>query len=156
MAFILSNGLKVDKNLSETPSEIRYMGIDYGSKRIGISLCDPLLTFSYSYKTLSNDKNFFKELKTIIKEKNVIKIILGLPSDGYHASKILAEKVLKLKNEIETKLKLIVILWDEEYTSVLAEQQIFDSVKSKKKRKDKGLIDRNSAAIILQEYLDSK
>jgi len=56
---------------------------------------------------------------------------------------------------METKLSLEVILWDEEFTSVLAQQQVLDSVKSKKKRKDKGLIDRNSAAIILQEYLNS-
>jgi len=142
-------------NSPGTGTEFRYMGIDYGSKRIGLALCDPLITFAYSYKTLINDNNFLKELKVIIKEKNVVKIILGLPSESYHASKILAEEVRKLKNEIETKLSLDVILWDEEFTSVLAEQQVLDSVKSKKKRKDKGLIDRNSAAIILQEYLNS-
>lgn len=138
-----------------TGTEFRYMGIDYGSKRIGIALCDPLLTFAYSYKTLINNKSFLNELKSIIEEKNVIKIILGLPSESYHASKILAEEVRKLKKEMETKLSLEVILWDEEFTSVLAQQQVLDSVRSKKKRKDKGLIDRNSAAIILQEYLNS-
>ena len=136
--------------------EFRYMGIDYGSKRIGIALCDPLLTFAYSYKTLVNDKSFLNEIKTIIEEKSVIKVILGLPSESYHASKILAEEVRKLKSEFERKLSLEVILWDEEFTSVLAEQQVLDSVKSKKKRKDKGLIDRYSAAIILQEYLNNK
>ncbi len=143
-------------NSPGTGTEFRYMGIDYGSKRIGIALCDPLLTFAYSYKTLTNDNNFLKELKVIIEEKNVVKIILGLPSESYHASKILAEEVRKLEKEMETKLSLEVILWDEEFTSVLAKQQVLDSVKSKKKRKDKGLIDRNSAAIILQEYLNSK
>ncbi len=143
-------------NSPTTGKEFRFMGIDYGSKRIGIALCDPLLTFAYSYKTLTNDNNFLKELKVIIEEKNVVKIILGLPSESYHASKILAEEVRKLEKEMETKLSLEVILWDEEFTSFLAKQQVLDSVKSKKKRKDKGLIDRNSAAIILQEYLNSK
>ena len=142
-------------NSSGTDKEFRYMGIDYGSKRVGIALCDPLLTFAYSYKTLVNDNTFFKELKAIIEEKNVIIIILGLPSESYRASKILAEEVRKLKKIIETKFSLEVILWDEEFTSILAEQQVLDSVKSKKKRKDKGLIDRNSAAIILQEYLNN-
>ena len=142
-------------NSSGTDKEFRYMGIDYGSKRVGIALCDPLLTFAYSYKTLVNDNTFFKELKAIIEEKNVIIIILGLPSESYRASKILAEEVRKLKKTIENKFSLEVILWDEEFTSILAEQQVLDSVKSKKKRKDKGLIDRNSAAIILQEYLNS-
>ena len=142
-------------NSSGTDKEFRYMGIDYGSKRVGIALCDPLLTFAYSYKTLVNDNKLLKELKVIIKEKTVTKIILGLPSESYHASKILAEEVRKLKKTIENKFLLEVILWDEEFTSIIAEQQVLDSVKSKKKRKDKGLIDRNSAAIILQEYLNS-
>jgi putative Holliday junction resolvase len=132
------------------------MGIDYGSKRIGIALCDPLLTFAYSHKTIINDKNFLKELKVIIDEMNVVTIILGLPSDSYQASKKLAEEVRKLKKELEIKFLMEVILWDEEFTSSLAEQQVLDSVKSMKKRKDKGLIDRNSAAIILQEYLNNK
>ncbi len=143
-------------NSPTTGTEFRCMGIDYGSKRIGIALCDPLLTFAYSYKTLTNDNNFLKELKVIIEEKNVVKIILGLPSESYRASKILAEEVRKLKKTIENKFSLEVILWDEEFTSILAKQQVLGSVKSKKKRKDKGLIDRNSAAIILQEYLNSK
>jgi len=142
-------------NSPATCTEFRYMGIDYGSKRVGIALCDPLLTFAYSFKTLENGNNFLKELKSIIEEKNVVKIILGLPSESYHASKILAEEVRKLKRTLETKFSLEVILWDEEFTSILAKQQVLDSVKSKKKRKDKGLIDRNSAAIILQEYLNS-
>ena len=143
-------------NSPGTITEFRYMGIDYGSKRVGIALCDPLLTFAYSFKTLINDKNFLKELNFVIEEKNVIKIILGLPSDSYHASKLLAEEVRKLKKELEVNLPLEVILWDEEFTSVIAEQQVLDSVTSKKKRKDKGLIDRNSAAIILQEYLNNE
>jgi putative Holliday junction resolvase len=48
-----------------------------------------------------------------------------------------------------------VITWNEEYTSAIAQERIIQSVAKKKKRKDKGLIDRNSAAIILEEYLNS-
>ncbi len=132
------------------------MGIDYGSKRIGIALCDPLLTFAYPYRTIINNNLFFEELISIINEKSVKKIILGLPSEDYKSSKILAEEVKKIKLKIEKKLPIEVILWDEEYTSILAEQQMLDSVRSKKKRKDKGIIDRNSAAIILQEFLNSQ
>ena len=107
-------------NSSGTDKEFRYMGIDYGSKRVGIALCDPLLTFAYSYKTLVNDNKLLKELKSIIKEKAVTKIILGLPSESYHASKILAEEVRKLKKTIENKFLLEVILWDEKFTSILS------------------------------------
>lgn len=132
------------------------MGIDYGEKRIGISLSDPLLTFAYPFTTLQNDQTFFRKLSDIINEKNVVKIILGLPSSRFKSSAIISESVKKLKNEIETNLKTEVILWDEEYSSVIATAKVIESVTKKSKRKNKELIDKQSAAVILQEYLDSK
>ena len=132
--------------------EQRILSIDYGKKRIGIALSDPLFTFAYSFKTLVNDKNLWKNITEIINEKKVIKVILGLPNK--ERNKELVEKISKFKNEIEKRFKLEVITWDEEYTSAIAQERIMESVTKKKKRRDKGLIDRNSAAVILQEYLD--
>ena len=142
--------------MEQTITEFRIMGIDYGEKRIGIALSDPLLTFAYPYITIQNDLALMNNLSVIIKEKNVSKIILGLPSSRFKASDMLAMKVRNLKNEIESNLNIEVQLWDEEYSSILAEQKIIESVTKKTKRKDKELIDKQSAAIILQEYLDSK
>ena len=132
------------------------MGIDYGEKRIGISLTDPLMTFAYSFTTLQNDQTFLKKLSDIVKEKNVEKVILGLPSSRFKSSALISESVQKLKSEIESRFKIEVILWDEEYSSVLAAAKVIESVTKKSKRKNKELIDKQSAAIILQEYLDSK
>ena len=132
------------------------MGIDYGEKRIGIALSDPLLTFAYAFTTLQNDSSFLINLSKIIIEKKIIKAILGLPSERFKSSKELSQKVLKLKSEIETKNKIEVILWDEEYSSVIAKEKIMESVTKKSKRKQKELLDRHSAAVILQEYLDKK
>ena len=132
--------------------EERVLGIDYGEKRIGLALSDPLLTFAYSFETILNNKKLWKVLKEIIANKKVIRVILGVPNKK--RNKELAEKISKFKNEIERRFKLEVITWDEEYTSVIAQERIIQSVVKKKKRRDKGLLDRNSAAIILQEYLD--
>ena len=132
------------------------MGIDYGEKRIGIALSDPLLTFAYPFATLQNDSAFLNNLSSIIEEKKVNKIILGLPSTNFKSSKELSQKVLKLKSEIETKKKIEIVLWDEEYSSAIAKEKVIESVTKKSKRKRKDLLDSHSAAVILQEYLDSK
>ncbi|MGB5848286.1 MAG: Holliday junction resolvase RuvX [Ignavibacteriaceae bacterium] len=132
--------------------EQRILSIDYGKKRIGLALSDPLFTFAYSFKTLINDKNLWKNIAEIIKEKKVAKVILGLPNEIKNKS--LANIISNFKKEIEKRFKLEVITWDEEYTSAIAQERIIESVTKKNKRRDKGLIDRNSAAVILQEYLD--
>jgi putative holliday junction resolvase len=137
-------------------SETRIMGIDYGERRIGIALSDPLLTFAYPFITLKNDASFLLNLSKIIIEKKIIKVILGLPSERFKSSKELSQKVLKLKSEIETKNKIEVILWDEEYSSMIAKEKVIESVTKKSRRKEKDLLDRHSAAVILQEYLDTK
>ena len=137
------------------PTESRVMAIDFGEKRIGIALSDPLFTFAYPYTTILNDTKLFKNLEQMILEKSINKIVLGLPSNAKQASAKLAEKVKKFQNELVEKFKVEVILWDEEYTSIIAEQRIIESVARKKKRKNKALIDQNAAAIILEEYLDS-
>lgn len=135
--------------------ESRIMSIDYGSKRIGIALSDPLKTFAYSFTTINNDDKKFLELEKIIREKFIIKIILGIPNEQKASKNSVVEEVKKFKSELENKFNLTVMLWDETYTSVIAKQQIIQSVKGKMKRRDKSLLDMNSAAIILQEYLDS-
>ena len=132
------------------------MGIDYGEKRIGIALSDPLLTFAYPFITFQNDSSFLLNLSKIIDEKKIVKVILGLPSERFKSSKELSQKVIKLKSEIETKNKLEVILWDEEYSSAIAKEKVIESVTKKSRRKEKDLLDRHSAAVILQEYLDTQ
>lgn len=130
----------------------RFMAIDFGLKRIGIALSDPLKTFATPFVTIQNDKYLFKRLEEIIKEKNVERILLGIPDDSQNS---VHNEVLKFKEQLEEKFKIPIILWNETHTSRIAERHIIESVKSKKKRRDKGLLDKHSAAIILTEYLDS-
>jgi len=141
--------------LEQVSTESRIMGIDYGEKRIGIALSDPLFTFAYPFKTLLNEHNLIKNLLKIVEEKNVTKIILGLPSVRFKSSKELAERVHLFKKEIEQVIKIEVIFWDEEFSSVLAQEKVNESVTKKSARRKKDLLDRHSAAIILQEYLNT-
>jgi putative Holliday junction resolvase len=134
--------------------ENRILAIDFGLKRIGLALSDPLLTFSYPFKTILNDNSLWQNLKSIIEEKNVKKIILGYPLRNNGEKTDVTDRVLDFKNKLENKFSLEIVLWDESFTSEMAKQAVIQSVTKKSKRRDKGLIDRNSASIILQEYLD--
>ncbi|OGU72889.1 MAG: hypothetical protein A2V93_08900 [Ignavibacteria bacterium RBG_16_34_14] len=137
-----------------TLQETRILSIDYGLKRVGIALSDPLKIFAYPFKTIKNDNNFFNELVKLIKEQNVLKVILGFPDADNMSTKEVRKKILSLKEKIE-KLNIEVILWDESFTSVISGERVLESVTKKTKRRDKGLLDQHSAAIILQEYLES-
>ncbi|MCX8104288.1 MAG: Holliday junction resolvase RuvX [Ignavibacterium album] len=139
----------IDENLT------RIMSIDFGLKRIGIALSDPLKKFASPFTTIPNDDKLFENLKTIIKEKNVEKIILGIPDQSVNSTKSVYNNVLQFKDELMKHFNIEIIMWNETHTSKIAEQRIIDSVKSKKKRQNKGLTDMHSAAIILSEYLDS-
>jgi len=140
-------------NKSETETLSRILAIDYGAKRIGLALCDPLKTFAYPYLTLPNDHHFMEELKKIVREQGVEKIILGNPlrEDGQVSR--MTEPILKFKLKLEQLFALEVILVDESFSSSLAQERILVTVPKKSKRREKGLIDKNAAAIILQEYL---
>lgn len=140
-------------NKSEHDNLSRILAIDYGAKRIGLALCDPLKTFAYPYATIPNNDSTFKELKNIITEQGIEKIILGNPlrEDGL-VSRML-KPILDFKTKLEKDFSLEVILVDESYSSSTAQERIIASVPKKSKRREKGLIDKNAAAVILQEYL---
>lgn len=134
----------------------RIMSIDFGLKRIGIALSDPFKKFALPYTTVLNDVKVFENLKKIIEEKSIEKIVLGLPEDFPNSANSVFKEVMKFKSELEKRFGLEIILWNETHTSKIAEKRIIESVKSKKKRRDKALIDMHAAAIILSEYLDSQ
>lgn len=139
-----------------TDSKKRVLAIDYGSKRIGIAISDPFRLFPSITITLTNDKNIFSELLKIISEKNVDKIILGYPDNDSKPATQIAKEILKFKSALELNSKILIDLWDEQLTSQMAVSRIISSVTKKSKRQNKSLIDAQSAAIILEEYLKSE
>jgi putative Holliday junction resolvase len=138
----------------ENVVEERILAIDFGIKRIGLALTDPLKIFAYPFKTILNNNKIINELISIIKQYNVKRIIIGYPlrEDGRKSE--LAKSVDKFRDMLKSKIDIDILLQDERYSSQLALSKVLESVNKKKKRRDKGLIDRNAASIILQDYLD--
>ncbi|MBP9581099.1 MAG: Holliday junction resolvase RuvX [Ignavibacterium sp.] len=139
-------------------AETRIMAIDFGLKRIGIALSDSLQMFAYAHKTILNNSTTLNEIDKIVKEKNVTKFILGIPNEerqNKNSKTSIINNVKNFKESLEKKFSFEVELWDETYTSAIAQQKILESVNKKVKRQNKDLLDMYSAAIILQEYLDS-
>jgi putative holliday junction resolvase len=130
----------------------RVLAIDYGSKRIGIAISDPLCLFPSITITIPNDKISFSKLINLIWEKNVNKIILGYPCND---NGVIGKEILKFKTRLENIIKIKIDLWDEHLTSKMAESRILNSVAKKSKRRNKSLVDAHAAAIILEEYLRS-
>lgn len=134
-------------------NEERILAIDYGAKRIGLAVTDPLKMFAIPFDTIPNDKYTFDKLKQIVNEKNVVKIILGNPVKENGEDSLISKDIRKFKSELEKKINLTIELVDERYSSEIASKRILESVPSKKKRRDKSLIDKNAAAVILEDYL---
>jgi len=135
--------------------EKRILAIDYGEKRIGIAVTDPLNIFAYPLITLQNDNKFLAHLQNIINEYSVMKILIGMPFKENGEQSFVSRLVVEFKNQLEKIVTIPIELVDERYSSDIAQKRINESVKSKKKRRDKSLIDKNAAAVILEDYLRS-
>jgi putative Holliday junction resolvase len=136
-------------------NEQRILAIDFGEKRIGFAITDPLNMFGYPLVTVPNDNKFWNELSKVILEYKVVKIILGYPLKESGGQSTSSKAVLKFKEELEKRITLPIELVDERYSSSIARDRIIQTVSSKKKRRDKSLLDKNAAAVMLEDYLNS-
>ena len=137
---------------------MRYLGLDLGSKTLGVSISDETLTIANILTTLhfeNEDYNsLLNPLEKIIIEKNIAKIILGYPLNMNGTIGKRAEITKEFKNTLENTFKIEVILQDERLTSVISNQILIDADLSRKKRKKK--VDGIAANLILQSYLDKE
>ncbi len=134
----------------------RYIAIDYGTKRIGVAVSDPLGMFAVPLTTIENDNNFWKNFKKAIAEYKIIEFVLGRPVKESGEETDLTAEVERFAESLRKKFGKEVAFVDERYSSSIAERQILETVSSRKKRRDKSLIDKKAAAVILQTYLDEK
>lgn len=137
---------------------MRYIGLDLGSKTLGIAISDKTNTIASIYKTLFfNEIDYDKiieELKTIITENDITTIVLGYPLNMNNTVGQRAEISIEFKKIIEDKLEIPVILMDERLTSVISNNVLIDANVSRKKRKKK--VDGMAAVVILQSFLDKE
>jgi len=134
----------------------RYLGIDYGSVRIGLALSDPLKIIANGLTTIQNDERCLENILTIIKEQNVEKIIIGKPLNLKGEMGTKAEEVLQFIKKLQEITSLEIHQIDERFTSVMAQASILAMGTPKKKRQqNKGKVDEVASAILLQGFLDT-
>ena len=135
---------------------MRYLGIDLGSKTVGLAMSDPTRTIASTFKTIffkdENYKSTIDEIKNIVEEYEIKKIILGLPKNMNNTLGERAIITTEYKKMLEENIDIEVILFDERLTSVISNQILIEADLSRKKRKKK--VDGMAAVIILQGYLD--
>ena len=146
--------MTIDEFKKKQSDKCRLIGLDLGSKRIGVSICDEKQSIATPYKTINrvSAKELLNELKTIINENNIKGIIIGNPlnMDGSFGKS--AQSVKDVSNNIRKNINIPICLWDERLSTVgafnLSSQLDINVTKREKK------IDENAAAFILQGAID--
>ena len=124
----------------------RILGIDYGEKRVGIAITNPL-NIPMPLETVSSDR-IMHRIEELLKEYEIDLIVVGNPMEGKRR-----EMVERFIEKLKSNVKVKVVEWDESFTSRKAEE-VMRKMK-KKPSKDRGAVDRIAASIILEEYLSS-
>ena len=146
--------ITIEEFKKKQSEKCRLIGLDLGSKRIGVSICDEKQLIATPYKTIHKSKNneLIEELKNIIQDNNIKAIIIGYPlnMDGSVGSS--AQSVNDVSKNIDKEIDVDVCLWDERLSTVGAfnlSSQLDVNVSKREKN-----IDQNAAAFILQGAID--
>lgn len=133
--------------------ETRILAIDYGTKRVGLALSDPMKILASPFDTIENNKLLTAKILKLIKEKNVEKIVIGYPTNGDGSKTVLSDIIINFAAELSDKSGVSCELVDERFSSSVASDRILQTVVKKSKRRDKSLVDKYAAAVILEDYL---
>ncbi len=134
----------------------RILSIDYGKKRTGIAVTDPLQIIANGLATVSTSE-LLSFLKDYLSREQVEKIIIGRPMQTNGQPSENLQRVEQFVNRWKKEMPDVPVEYvDERFTSVLAHQAMIDGGLRKKARQDKALVDKISATIILEDYLRSK
>lgn len=133
---------------------MRILGLDIGSKTIGVAISDPLGWTAQGITTIRRTKkeNDLEEVKKICEEYSVETIVIGLPKNMNGSIGESGERVLEFSNQIKDYTGLKVEMWDERLTTVAAHKAMIEADLSRNKRKK--IVDKIAAIYILQGYLD--
>jgi putative Holliday junction resolvase len=133
---------------------LRYLGLDVGDRRIGIALSDESATLASGLATLERvgPRKDLKAIAALVREHGAGEVVVGLPRrlDGEIGPQ--AQKVLAFMDELRPVVRVPVVPWDERFTSVVATQALIEGGVSRRDRK--AAVDKVSAMLILQSYLD--
>ncbi len=137
---------------------MKYLGIDYGSKRVGLALSDESGMLAFPYKILKNDMALVEMIHNICGEENISAIVLGESHDLSGEPNKIMGSIEEFKRNIETELDLPVYFQKEFMTSIEARGRVGkERNNARQVQKEKqGAVDASAAALILQRYLDKK
>ena len=130
----------------------KIISIDFGEKRIGLAITDSQKSIAFPLKTVGN-KEIISFLKTLFINEDIECIVLGDPKTKKNKNNELIKDLMKFHNKIKSEFNIPVHFIDERFTSKIAFRIILDSNIKKMKRRDKSLIDKVSASLILETYL---
>ena len=138
---------------------MRIMGLDYGSKTVGVAVSDALLLTAQAVETISRPqetklRRTLARIEELCREYEIEKIILGFPKNMNNTIGDRAEKSLKFAEMLKRRTGLPVVMWDERLTTVAAERTLMESGVRREHRKEH--IDQIAAVFILQGYLDAE
>lgn len=137
---------------------MRIMGLDFGSKTVGVAVSDELLITAQGVEIVRRKsegklRQTLARIEELIQEYQVEKIVLGYPKNMNNSEGIRCEKTLEFKEMLERRSGLPVVLWDERLTTVAADRAMMEASIRRENRKE--YVDKIAAALILQGYLDS-
>ena len=134
----------------------KVLAIDFGLKRTGLAITDASNTFAFGLETVES-RNLMQYVKDLREKENITTIVIGLPKRLNNEDTNITQNVYALKDAFEKELKdIVVALIDERFTSKMASQAMHGAGATKKQKKQKELVDKVSATIILQSYLKQK
>lgn len=134
----------------------RILAIDYGTKRTGLAVTDPLQIISTALETIPTD-NLITYLKNYFQKEPVDEIVMGLPKQMNNTDSATAPEVRKMADLLAVAFPKVPIKFvDERFTSKIALQTMVTGGMKKKDRRVKGNVDKISATLILQSYMESK
>ena len=132
----------------------KYIGIDYGQKKIGLSVTDDNKVFAFPLETVKNI-DFFDFIFDFTKENNVDKFIVGKPIRMSGENSEIESEIIKFIKKLEKKFPNIpIVRFDERFTSKIATKSILLAGAKKKFRSNKEIVDKISATIILRDFLE--
>ncbi len=137
---------------------MRIMGLDFGSKTVGVAVSDALLITAQGVETIQRKsqgklRQTLARIEALIEEYQVEKIILGFPRNMNHTEGERCQRTLEFQEMLEKRSGLEVVLWDERLTTVAADRALIEGGVRREKRKS--YVDQIAAVFILQGYLDS-
>ena len=136
------------------PALSRIVAVDYGTKRVGVALADPLRLFAQPYGTFSQDEAVAR-LRMLHAEEGLAVVVVGWPLTEAGEEGAATQRVQQYINRLRKVLPGVALVkWDERYTSELAKERLKEAGGRQKRRADKGRVDAAAAGIILEEYLD--